>query len=114
MSLPSFLRGGSPRPNPTETLRAIAARLDAHVKRLEVEGATVHPQSEYARGREGLPFKNAGARVAGARVVVTVTPYPSFLDREQAEAYLAALDAGFRGDVATFQQAEALREARGG
>ena len=74
----------------------------------------MHPQSEYARGREGLPFKNAGARVAGTRVVVTVSPYPSHLDREAAVAYLAALDGGFRGDVATFQQAEALREGRGG
>ena len=71
MTLPSFLRGAPARPNPRpEPLRAIAARLDGHLKRLEAEGATVHPQSEYARGREGLPFKNAGARVAGAAVGV--------------------------------------------
>lgn len=91
-----------------EPLRALAARLDVHLKRLEAEGATLHPSCEHARGREGLAIKNASAFTRGDRIVVMVSPYPAYYSREQALAYLTALDGGFRGDPTAFSLHEAV------
>lgn len=74
-------------------LADIAKRIDAHLKRFEAD-----PKINKARkGTEGLhPFYVARAHASGRFVYVTYITYQgnSHINREEAERYLAWLDAG--------------------
>lgn len=75
-----------------QPLAEIAARIDAHLKRFEKD--PVINASVVKGGRR--PYYGAGAGVAGAYVSVTYISYQgsTTFDRDEAERYLAWLDAG--------------------
>lgn len=79
------------------TLKAIASRIDAHLKRFEAdkgEGGV----NWWVDGKAGghRPFHWAGAHVAGryVRVVYVSYQHGSNLTKDEALAYLVWLDAG--------------------
>ena len=85
------------------TLTELASRIAAHLKRFERD-----PEINEQRGH-GRPYYHAGAYRGGSRVMVSYVTYQgrSSLKRDEAERYLAWLDAGnvgrhyeaFRGAV---------------
>jgi hypothetical protein len=79
------------------TLGSIAARINAHLKRMEADKAI--NKNTQADGRGLSDFYCAGSSAAGRFVYVTYITYQghSPLTRQQAEAYLAWLDAGNNG-----------------
>lgn len=76
-------------------LKEIAARIDAHLKRLEADKSYNKRDPKYRVSK----LYSAGAGASGSRVFVTYVSYQTHisLTREKAEAYLAWLDAGNKG-----------------
>ena len=73
-------------------LREIASRIHEHLRRFEADKETNQPNGEY-----GLqPYFNASAVSSGRYVYVTYVSYQraNALKRDEAEKYLAWLDAG--------------------
>lgn len=88
------------------TLRELGDRISEHLKRFEADKG---PGGANAPRAQGARFWNAGAWFAGGpklRVVYVSYQGRSLLTRDEAERYLAKLDAGFVG-----RHFEALREA---
>lgn len=77
------------------TLKEIATRIDAHLKRFE-QDKEINRYKD-SRSLDGLhPYWRAGAWVGGRYVRVCYISYQgtSALTKQQAEQYLAWLDAG--------------------
>jgi len=74
-------------------LAEIAARIDQHLKRLESDKA-FNVSDKY-----GQRFWHSGALASGNRVFCAYLRYQGdcSLTRDEAEQYLATLDAGFKG-----------------
>lgn len=81
----------APKEKPLK-LSEVAARIDAHLKRMEGDPSiNIRPDSKRIS-----PFYCAGAFSSGSRVFVRYVSFQgrASLTREKAIAYLAALDAG--------------------
>lgn len=78
------------------TMKEIASRIRAHLKRFEAD-PKINAAKPYGRaGNKFHPYWNVGSRAAGRFVYVTYVSYQgtSHLTRDDAENYLAWLDAG--------------------
>jgi hypothetical protein len=89
-------------------LKEIAERITAHLKRFEAD-ETINAPREQLRGTR--PYYRPYAVASGRLVYITYISYQrqSHLTKDEAIAYLEALDAGFVGRQ--FNVAEWLRKA---